>query len=136
LELSTSRGPSHAALGFEYQILDDEGHPDGHNVTHQAADLYDLISAQDKTLRPVGEFNQTRIVFNGNHGEHWLNGKKVLEYDLGTARMDSLLAISKYRNIPGFGDRKKGHIVLQDHTDAAWYRNIKIRVLPASPPSQ
>lgn len=131
-ELSTSRRPRYAALGFEYQVLDDDKHPDGEDVTHRAGALYDLIAPQNKELCPVGEFNQSRIVFQGNHGEHWLNGAKIVEYDLETPRMDSILAGSKYRDISGFGDKKKGHIVLQDHTDAVWYRNIKIRVLTPS----
>ena len=129
-ELSTSRGSKYSALGFEYQVHDDDKHPDSKDPTQRAGALYDLISPQNKQLRPVGEFNQSEIVFNGNHGEHWLNGVKVVEYDLGTALMDSLLAASKYRDISGFGDKKRGHIVLQDHGDTVWYRNIRIRVLP------
>ena len=127
-EMSTSRPPIYAALGFEYQIIDDDRHPDarvGPNRT--AAALYDLISPVGKTLRPVGEFNTARIIFRGLHGEHWLNGVKVLEYDLGTPRMDGRLAASKYRDIRGFAAKRRSHIVLQDHTDAVWYRNIKIR---------
>ncbi|MFC2156323.1 DUF1080 domain-containing protein [Acidobacteriota bacterium] len=127
--MSTDSPPVHAALGFEYQILDDAGHPDAKNGDNRtAAALYDIISPQGKVINPVGEFNSGRIVFNGNHGEHWLNGVKVLEYDLGTEDMDRRLAASKYKTIPGFEDRRTGHIVLQDHTDAVWYRNIKIRI--------
>jgi hypothetical protein len=77
----------------------------------------------------VGEWNSARIVLRGNHGEHWLNEKKVVVYELGTPAMDSALARSKYRTIPGFADRRAGHIVLQDHTDEVWYRNLKIRDL-------
>jgi hypothetical protein len=69
------------------------------------------------------------IVFRGRHGEHWLNGEKVVTYDLGTPLMDSLLAKSKYRTIPGFADRRAGHIILQDHGDEVFYRSIKIREL-------
>ncbi len=128
-ELSTSRGPSHAALGWEYQVLDDNGHPDNLNPTHRAGSLYDMIEATGKTLKPVGEWNTSKIVFVGNHGEHWLNGKKVVEFDLGTAHFDSLYAKSKYFKIPHFADRRSGHIVLQDHKDAVWYRNLRIRVV-------
>lgn len=132
-ELSVANPPRHAALGFEYQILDDDKHPDanaGVAGNRKTAALYDLLGApDDKPLRPVGEWNESRIVFRGNHGEHWLNGQKVLEYDLGTARMDSALAASKYKDIQGFADRRAGHIVLQDHNDAVWYRNLKIRPL-------
>jgi hypothetical protein len=84
---------------------------------------------KSKNLKPVGEFNTARIVFQGNHGEHWLNGAKVLEYDLETPQMDDLMEASKYRNIPDFAKKRKGHIVLQDHTDAVWFRNIKIRII-------
>jgi hypothetical protein len=77
----------------------------------------------------VGQWNTSRIVFQGQHGEHWLNGEKIVEFDLGTPRMDSLLAKSKYRTIPGFADRRVGHIILQDHDDEAYYRDIKIREL-------
>ena len=81
-------------------------------------------------MRPVGEWNSARIVLrgdHGDHGEHWLNGVKVVEFDLGTPRLDSLLAASKYRPIPGFAVRRRGHIVLQDHGDEVYFRNIKIR---------
>jgi len=128
-ELSRSIPPDHAAKGFEYQVLDDERHPDGRGANHRAGGLYDLIAPDGAQLEPVGEWNTARIVLRGNHGEHWLNGKKVVEYELGSAAMDSLLARSKYRTIPGFADRRAGHIVLQDHTDEVWYRNLKIRDL-------
>ena len=119
-------------LGFEYQVLDDDLHPDatmGNGVNRTAAGLYDLIGPENKQLKPVGEWNHGRIIFNGKHGEHWLNGAKVLEYDLDTPRMDSLLAISKYDPIENFGQKRTGHIVLQDHNDDVWYRNIKVREL-------
>jgi hypothetical protein len=77
----------------------------------------------------VGEWNRARVVFRGNHGEHWLNGEKLVEYDLGTPRMDSLMAKSKYKSIAGFADKRAGHIVLQDHNETAWFRNIRIREL-------
>lgn len=127
-EMSTSYPPESAALGFEYQILDDEKHPDAKiGANRTAAALYDLIAPEGKTLKPVGEFNAARIIFRGNHGEHWLNGVKVLEYELETPQMEELLAASKYRSIPDFAKKRKGHIVLQDHTDTVWFRNIKIR---------
>lgn len=129
-EISTAHPPNSAALGFEYQVLDDAGHPDARvSETHTAAALYDLIAPQSKNLKPIGEFNTARIVFTGNHGEHWLNGKKVLEYDLETPEMEALLVASKYKTIPDFAKKRKGHIVLQDHTDAVWFRNIKIRII-------
>ena len=127
-ELSAAYPPRHAALGFEYQVLDDDRHPDarvGGNRT--AAALYDLVSPDGKTLRPVGEFNTARIVFRGRRGQHWLNGIKVVEFELGTPDMETRLAASKFRDTAGFAVKRKGHIVLQDHGDAVWFRSIKIR---------
>ncbi len=127
-KMSTSNPPEYAALGFEYQILDDQTNPDAQvSATHTAGALYDLWEPAGKVLNPVGEFNSLRIVFDGGHGEHWLNGIKVLEFDLGTPGMEQRLEQSKYRSIPGFAEKRSGHVVLQDHTDAAWFRNIKIR---------
>ncbi|HET8655356.1 MAG TPA: DUF1080 domain-containing protein [Longimicrobiaceae bacterium] len=129
-KLSTSYPPNNAALGFEYQVLDDARHPDGKLPTHRSGALYDLVAPNaQKQLNPVGQWNHSEIILRGNHGEHWLNGKKVVEYDLGTPAMDSALAASKYHGIPGFADRRAGHIVLQDHGDEVWYRNVKIREL-------
>ena len=126
----TQGGPSHSALGFEYQVLDDDRHEDAKLANHRAGALYDLIAPGDKKqLRPVGEWNRSRVVLRGNHGEHWLNGAKVVEFDLGTARMDSLLAASKYKTIPGFGQKRRGHIVLQDHGDEVYFRELKVRPL-------
>ncbi len=130
--------PNHSALGFEYQMLDDDRHEDGKLPTHRSAALYDLIAPNEQKvgaqhaaplLHPVGEWNRSRIVFRGNHGEHWLNGQKVVEFELGTAHMDSLLAASKYKTIPGFGQKRRGHIVLQDHGDEVYFRSIKVRPL-------
>lgn len=129
-ELSMANAPNHAALGFEYQMLDDDLHEDNKVPSHRAGALYDLIApSANKRLRPVGEWNSSRIIFRGNHGEHWLNGSKVVEFDLGTPFMDSALAKSKYKSIPNFGQRRVGHIVLQDHVDEVFFRSIKIRRL-------
>ena len=131
-QMSLSNGSPHAALGFEYQILDDDLHPDSRNGAHRiSAALYDLIAPEGHKLRPVGEFNETRIVFQGDHGEHWLNGVRVLEFELGSAEMESLLAASKYRSISNFAQKRHGHVVLQDHGDEVWFRNIQIKRLSA-----
>ena len=129
-ELSTAMPPKHAAKGFEYQMLDDDRHPDGKLPTHRAGALYDLIAPNaDKHLNPVGEWNHSRLVFDGMHGEHWLNGRKIVEYELGSEQMRAALAASKYAPIPWFAERRAGHIVLQDHGDEVFVRNIRIREL-------
>jgi len=129
-EISMAQAPNHAALGFEYQLLDDSLAEDNKIPSHRAGALYDLIAPNEaKAVKPAGEWNTSMLVFHGNHGEHWLNGKKVVEFDLGTPRMDSLLAKSKYRSIKDFAQRRAGHIVLQDHGDEVYFRNIRIRKL-------
>jgi hypothetical protein len=126
----SSATANHAALGFEYQMLDDSLHEDNKVPSHRAGALYDLIPPNaDKVLKRVGEWNASRILFRGNHGEHWLNGKKVVEFDLGTPQMDSALAKSKYRDIKGFAEKRAGHIVLQDHVDEVFFRSIKLHRL-------
>jgi hypothetical protein len=129
-EISMAAAPNHAALGFEYQLLDDSLHEDNKVPSHRAGALYDLIAPNsNKKLRPVGEWNSSKLVFRGNHGEHWLNGREVVDFDLGTPLMDSVLAASKYRSIRNFAQRRAGHIVLQDHGDEVYFRSIKIRIL-------
>ena len=129
-EMSRQYSGNHAALGFEYQVLDDSLNDDNKVPSHRAGALYDLIPPNEtKRLMPVGQWNRSVILMKGNHGEHWLNGAIVVRFDLRTARMDSLVAKSKYHTIPGFADRREGHIVLQDHGDEVWYRSIKLREL-------
>ncbi len=129
--LSPSTAQGRAALGFEYQMIDDDRHSDGKLPTHRSGALYDLIMPnENKHLNPVGEWNHSVLIFNGNHGEHWLNGLKVVEYELGSPAMTAALAASKYKVIDGFATRRVTPIVLQDHTEEAYFRSIKIRVLP------
>ncbi len=128
---STSIDPPFGALGFEYQVLDDDRHVDAEIPSHRTGSLYDLIAAPDtKPLRPPGEFNQSRLIWSGGHGEHWLNGEMVVSYDIGTPRFDSLFAASKYASLAEMNTTRAGHIVLQDHGDDVWFRNLRIKTLP------
>jgi hypothetical protein len=121
--------PPHAAKGWEYQIIDDERNEDNKLASHRSGALYDLIPPSDKKkIQPAGEWNRSRIVFRGNHGEHWLNGEKIVEFEIGSAAFDSAFAKSKYKQYPAwFAVRRKGQIVLQDHGDPVWFRSIKLR---------
>ena len=120
-------------VGHEYQLLDDEQHPDGKDPAHRAGALYALIAPNaTKRLKPVGEFNQSRILVQGKHVEHWLNGAKILQYELESPDFLHAVATSKYRDLPGFGTKFKTRIQLQDHGDEIWFRNLKIRSLSAT----
>lgn len=117
--------------GPEVQILDDSRHRDGQDPRTSAASLYALLPPIHKQLRPVGEFNHLRLMVQGNHAEHWLNGVKVVEYELGSEELDRLIAESKFRGMPRFGRQRRGHIGLQHHGQEVWFRNVRVRQLPA-----
>ncbi|MDO1451251.1 DUF1080 domain-containing protein [Rhodocytophaga aerolata] len=122
-------------LGMEYQIIDDSRHADaklGVNGNRTMASLYDMILAKNKQAKPIGEWNQAKIVVKGNHVEHWLNGSKVVDFERGSDEFRQLVAASKYKDLKGFGEMAQGHILLQGHGDTVHYRNIKIRNLPSS----
>jgi len=125
-----------SAIGHEYQMIDDEREPDAKlaNGKRVTAAFYDVLPAASKTPgKPPGEINQSRIVVKGNHVEHWLNGAKVLEYECGSEKVKTAVANSKFKNTSGFGEKVKGHILLQDHNSEVWFRNLKIRESAAGP---
>jgi hypothetical protein len=123
-----------SAIGLEFQVLDDEHHPDaklGRNGDRTLGSLYDLIPAPtNKIVMPVGEWNHARIVSQGKHVEFWLNGAKTVEFERGSAAFRAAVALSKFKDIPNFGEWADGHILLQEHGSVASFRNIKIRELP------
>ena len=114
----------------EIQVLDDDKHGDGKNPKTSAGSLYALVAPVGKKLRPVGEFNHSRLVLNGHHGEHWLNGVRVVEYELDSPKLRELIAQSKFKDLPRFAKLPQGSIGLQHHGQEVWYRNIRVRELP------
>lgn len=115
--------------GAEMQVLDNDGHPDGKIEKHRAGDLYDLIKSSEEPVKPVGEWNQVRLVQKDGKIEHWLNGVKIVEADMNGQEWADLVAGSKFASMPDFGKSQKGHIALQDHGNKVWYRNIKLKQL-------
>ncbi|MGB4899195.1 MAG: DUF1080 domain-containing protein [Saprospiraceae bacterium] len=126
-----------AALGPEYQLLDDKVHPDakaGVDGNRTTGSLYDLITSEnlsegslDKRMNPPGKWNKVRIVSKDGHVEHWLNNLKIVEYDRYSQIFRNLVLKSKFSDHPDFGQAAAGHIVLQDHGDEVQFRSIKIR---------
>lgn len=131
--LVTDDFPGHEGryLGLEYQLLDNKRHPDAHNGrdgNHKMSALYDMIPPpEDLTIHPPGEWNEVRIIINGDSVEHWLNGEKVLEFDRKSLAFRELVSLSKYDDLENFGEIEDGHILLQGHGQDVSFRNIKIR---------
>lgn len=121
--------PTVYATGPEYQLIDDFGFPNKLEEWQKTGANYAMHNASNITLKPVGEFNVSRIIVKDGHVGHWLNGSKVLEYELWTDEWKSLVQQSKWKDYPAYGLARKGHIGLQDHGSVARFREIKIRDL-------
>lgn len=115
--------------GPEMQILDNSCHPDTKFVTHRAGDLYDMIETKYVTVKPAGQWNKIRIVSNEGAVDFWMNGHKVVKFEIGTDKWQEMIANSKFKDMADFGQYSSGHISLQDHADKVWFKNIKIRKL-------
>ena len=115
--------------GPEYQILHNQGHRDGKDPITSAGSNYAVNPPVKDVTKPVGEWNEGRIVARGNRVEHWLNGVKVVEYEIGSPDWDARVKASKFAKMANYGRVKRGYIALQDHGDLVSYRNLKIRVL-------
>ena len=98
--------------GPEMQVLDNDCHPDAKIITHRAGDLYDMISCSEETVKPWGEWNQVRLIIQNGKAEHWLNGKKVVEYEMFTPKWNEMIAKSKFKEWKDFGQARKGRIDL------------------------
>jgi hypothetical protein len=113
--------------GPEFQVLDNEAHKDGLDPRTSAGSNYALHApVRDVTKKP-GEWNSARLVVNGSHVEHWLNGVKLLEYELWSDDWNQRVANSKFKDMPAYGKSKTGHIALQDHGDWVAYRNVRVK---------
>lgn len=114
--------------GPEYQLMDDKGFPN-ESADHLSGTVYGLYTTTSKTLQPAGEWNHSKLVVNKNHVEHWLNGQKVVEYELRSEDWQKRKAASKWKDAAGYGLAPRGHIDLQDHGSEVWFKNVLLKVL-------
>jgi hypothetical protein len=125
----TEEGDDGYFSGPEMQVLDDATHADGQSRLTSAGSAYGLYAAPAGVVRPVGEWNEVRIVVNGRHVEHWLNGQRVVSYELLSPEWEAKVKATKFAQWPEYGRASRGHVALQDHGDWVAYRNIRIREL-------
>ena len=119
-------------LGLEYQIIDDDGYRIKLPPKGSTGSLYDIYEpSATKAVNPLGQFNHSRIVVQGNRIEHWLNGKLIVLACVGSDQWNRRIADSKFAEYPGFGQNRAGKIMLTDHNSEVWYRNIELTPLPA-----
>ncbi|HUR00034.1 MAG TPA: DUF1080 domain-containing protein [Gemmatimonadaceae bacterium] len=116
--------------GAEMQILDDARHSDGKLALTSAGSDFAVYPAPRGVVHPAGEWNSARLVVKGNHVEHWLNGTKLFEYEIGSPDWLARVAASKFKSMPNYGKASEGYIALQDHGDKVEFRNIRIKALP------
>jgi Domain of Unknown Function (DUF1080) len=117
------------STGPEMQVLDNAGHKDGQSPLTSAGSAYAVYGPTKDVTKPLGQWNTARLVAKGAHVEHWLNGVKVVEYELWSPDWEAKVKASKFVEMPGYGRTKRGRIALQDHGDPVWFRNIRIRQL-------
>jgi Domain of Unknown Function (DUF1080) len=117
------------ASGPEYQVIDDEGYPGDLTTLQFSGACYGMYAPSAKTVKSVGEWNESKLIVNNNHVEHWLNGTKVVGYEFQSADWKKLVASGKWKDFPNYGLTKKGHIDLQDHSNEVWFKNILIKVI-------
>lgn len=117
------------ATGPEYQLIDDDGWPDKLEGWQQTAANYAMHPPKVKAARPVGQWNQTKILVNKGHVEHWLNGQQIVSFEMWTPEWEALVKAGKWKDFPGYARAKSGLIGLQDHGNKIFFRNIKIRTL-------
>lgn len=119
-----------AAIGHEYQLIDDALHPDALlGPKRQTASLYDALPPTSHPLKPAGQINSSRVLVRGNHVEHWLNGVLVLAYEIGSPELAAAKAQSKFKNEAKWGTKFATPILLQDHGDEIWFRNLRVHPL-------
>ena len=131
-QVKSNNSNQYSAKGIEYQIIDDQNYPevkDDPTGTSSTGSVYLIYAPKNKKLLPPGKWNKARILVNGSHTEHWLNGVKVAEYERGSQDFNDRVAQTKFNEFPEFAKAESGHIMLTDHGDTVYFKNIRIKRL-------